>query len=193
MPMKAPSDFLIRAKGKSAPSARFAAISASHLRPSASVYGCGTRLRFLATRKLPISGTKAEISAVSGGRSRSRVVSRTRFMALPDEAKQKGRWRTISLAYSMGRHLAACLFSRLFRCFRHRDDRNIGTALQSLPVLDLASNFGEQGVVLSHCDIAASMNFGAALPHQDIPGKDEFSAVTLDAQTLTVGIAAVTR
>src|SRR5690349_18881060 len=84
-------------------------------------------------------------------------------------------------------------FSRLFRCFRHRDDRNIGTALQTLPVLDLASNFGEQGVVLSHCDIAASMNFGAALPHQDIPGKDEFSAITLDAQTLTVGIATVTR
>src|SRR6185436_3796946 len=89
--------------------------------------------------------------------------------------------------------LAASCPSRLFRCFAHRHDRHEGAPLQALAIHDLAADRGEQGVVLAHRDIGAGMNFGAALPHQDVAGKHDFAAVALDAETLTVGVTSVAR
>src|SRR5579884_842611 len=88
-----------------------------------------------------------------------------------------------------GSRFPGCLFRRV----RRRNNRNIGPPLQSLPVLDPASDFGEQGMVLSHGDIAAGMNFCAALPHEDISGQHDFPAVPFDAETLTVGVTSVSR
>jgi hypothetical protein len=44
----------------------------------------------------------------------------------------------------------------------------------------------EQGKVAAHADVLAWVPFRTALPGQDIPGDDSFSAELLDAATLGV-------
>src|SRR5580698_3115427 len=109
---------------------------------AASEYGCGTRERFAATSKSSISGTKAGISAATGGRSSNRCVSnRYSGMAAPLARNKKGRRRTISLA-AMGRLWKAATFvaadlTRVFRQVR-ANDRYIRAPLESLAEFDIA-------------------------------------------------------
>src|SRR5579871_6291989 len=136
------------------------------------------------------------MSAARGGRKSRRSVSSKidMFPLQSAREKQKGRWRTISLAGFPGRQiLAASVSSRLFRCFAHRHDRHKSAPLHALAIHNPAADRGEQGVILAHGDVGAGMHLGAALTDKDVAGKHDFTAVALDAETLTVGVASVAR
>ena len=74
-----------------------------------------------------------------------------------------------------------------------RDDEDIGAPLKPLPVLNLPAGPGEQRMIFPHGDIGARVDFRAALPDQYIPWKDNFAAIALYAETLTMGVASVAR
>ena len=59
--------------------------------------------------------------------------------------------------------------------------------------VDAAVGKGKQGMVLAHADIGAGMNFGTALAHQDVAGKNALAAEPLHAETAPIRIAAITR
>src|SRR5258708_16788337 len=50
---------------------------------------------------------------------------------------------------------------------------------------------GEQGVILTAADIAAGVEVRSALPNDDAAGQDAAARVDLDAQPLSVALAAV--
>src|SRR6185369_768034 len=52
---------------------------------------------------------------------------------------------------------------------------------------------GEQGVVLAHADVGAGVELGAALAHDDGAGADQFTAESLHAEHLGLGIPPVSR
>ena len=51
----------------------------------------------------------------------------------------------------------------------------------------------EQRVILAHADVATRVHARAALTHDDRAGRDHLAAISLDAQHLRFGIAAVSR
>ncbi|KAG1429510.1 hypothetical protein G6F57_023128 [Rhizopus arrhizus] len=66
-----------------------------------------------------------------------------------------------------------------------RDDRNgllVQCALEA--ELNLAVDQREQGVVLAHADVHASVEASTALTHDDRTSGNQFTAEGLDAQTL---------
>ncbi len=56
-----------------------------------------------------------------------------------------------------------------------------------------AVDHGEEGIVTSDADIVSRMHLRSALAHQNAPGGDCLPAETLDAQTLSITIASITR
>src|SRR5262249_57229358 len=60
-------------------------------------------------------------------------------------------------------------------------------------VLHDAVHEGEQREVAAHADVLAGVDDGAELPHQDVAGAHELSAVALDAAPLAGRIPAVAR
>src|SRR6185503_5164883 len=94
--------------------------------------------------------------------------------------------------------LAAYVFSRLFcrdlyRRIHGRDHGHEGTALVAGLERDLTVAECKQGMVLTHADAFAGVEFGAALAHDHIAARDGFAAEQLDAQHLGIGIATVAR
>src|SRR6478672_1002150 len=57
----------------------------------------------------------------------------------------------------------------------------------------VALHQGEQRVVLAHADVGAGVELGAALAHDDGTGADEFTAESLHAEHLGLGIPPVSR
>mgnify|MGYP000199439213 CR=1 FL=1 len=65
--------------------------------------------------------------------------------------------------------------------------------LLALGELDGAGLEGEQGVVLADTDVLTRVDVGAALTDENLAGLHGLAAIALGAETLSVGIAAVTR
>lgn len=57
--------------------------------------------------------------------------------------------------------------------------------------LDDARGEGEQGVVIAHAHVDARIKLSSALADDDVARFDDFAAVLLDAESLRIGIAAV--
>ena len=57
--------------------------------------------------------------------------------------------------------------------------------------IDFAIDQGEQGPIPASADITAGDEFSAALAHDNAAGPDEFTAKSLNAQTLTDTVAPV--
>lgn len=58
--------------------------------------------------------------------------------------------------------------------------------------LDGAVRSGEQGVVAAAANVVAGVELGATLTNEDLTCADDLTAVTLHAEALGVGVAAVT-
>src|SRR5579883_1239241 len=71
--------------------------------------------------------------------------------------------------------------------------RDVGAAAAALLEGHLAIDEGEEGVVAPHADIAAGMELGAALAHQDVARHHGLAAEVLDAEPASRGVAAVAR
>ena len=69
---------------------------------------------------------------------------------------------------------------------------DVHLVLRALRELDLAVAQGEQGVVLAATDVLARMDVRAALANDDVARVHLLAAEQLHAETLRVGIAAVT-
>ena len=52
---------------------------------------------------------------------------------------------------------------------------------------------GEQGIVLADTDVLTRVDVGAALTDENLAGLHGLATIALGAETLSVGIAAVTR
>jgi hypothetical protein len=52
-------------------------------------------------------------------------------------------------------------------------------------------DLGEEGVVLPHSNIRPRVDSGPYLTNEDAPGRDLFSAIPLDAETLPPAIATI--
>src|SRR6185312_4679099 len=112
--------------------------------------------------------------------------------------KQKGRWRTISLA-CLGRHLvAAYVFSRLFcRDLRRRILRGGNHGYESATLeagleRHLTVAQGKKRMVLANAHILARPEFGAALAHDHVAAGNLLAAKQLHAQALAGRVTAVT-
>src|SRR4029079_11919185 len=66
-------------------------------------------------------------------------------------------------------------------------------AVAALAELHDAVGLGEERVVAALADVESGMPLRAALTHDDRARGDDLGAVTLDAQTLRVGVTPVTR
>src|SRR5699024_1287384 len=71
-------------------------------------------------------------------------------------------------------------------------DGNLLAILAQALELDGAVLQSEQGVVAALADVDAGMDVGAPLANQDVAGQNELTVGTLDAQTLGLGVTAVT-
>src|SRR5215831_16899550 len=81
---------------------------------------------------------------------------------------------------------------RLFcRRLRHRLNRHEYPALGFGPEFDTAVDQGKQGMIFGQADIGARMPFGAALARDDVAGENLLAAKDLQAEPLTVRVAAV--
>src|SRR6266446_4026830 len=81
---------------------------------------------------------------------------------------------------------------RLFgRSLRHRQNRYEHPALGFGTELDAAVDQREQGMVLGQADIGARVPLGAALARDDVAGEHLLAAENLQAEPLTVRVAAV--
>jgi hypothetical protein len=76
-------------------------------------------------------------------------------------------------------------------CSRHHRDE-CAPAL-AFPELDAAIHHREQRVILAHADMAAGIPARAALPDDDVAGKDVFAAKLLDPESLALRVAAIAR
>jgi hypothetical protein len=56
---------------------------------------------------------------------------------------------------------------------------------------NVAIGFGEQGVVAAQADIAAGVEFGTTLAHQDVAGCNQLAAVAFHAEAFTFRLATV--
>src|SRR5580658_2847424 len=76
-----------------------------------------------------------------------------------------------------------------------RRDHAHGLAVRGSLVgeFDLARDLGEQRVVLAHADVAAGVDGGAALAHDNAAGGDQFTAIGFHAEAFGMRIAAVSR
>src|SRR5262249_12517198 len=166
-----------------------------------------------AIRRSLTSAAMASASASRGGRSVSRAVSRTgagrprqlsgavRSSNVITRAPRNKRgepasrlpsWNPIGSAGSMGAGRPRMKVRRLFgRSLRHREYRHEDAALGFGPELDFAVGEREQRVVLGHADIGARVPLGAALARNDVAGQHLLAAENLQAEPLTVGVAAV--
>ena len=57
--------------------------------------------------------------------------------------------------------------------------------------MNIAGSSGEQSVIVTAAHIVAGVEMSAALTDDDLAGLDELTAKTLNAQTLSIRIAAV--
>src|SRR5579883_3544134 len=73
----------------------------------------------------------------------------------------------------------------------HRLHRDGGAPACARLELDMAFREGEEGVVAPHPHIVTGVEFGAALPDQDISRNDDLTAELLDPQPPAGGVAAV--
>ena len=76
------------------------------------------------------------------------------------------------------------------RCVYFR--KNVDHALCGVP-FDGTVFQGEQGMIAANADIVTRVKPGAALADDDIAGKNEFAAITFDAEALGVTVAPVFR
>ena len=84
------------------------------------------------------------------------------------------------------------LIHRLFGCsLRHRANRYEDAAFGFGAELDLAVDEREQRVVLAQADIGAGVPLGAALARDDVAGEHVLAAENLQAEALTMRVAAV--
>src|SRR4051812_3224554 len=84
------------------------------------------------------------------------------------------------------------LIRRLFgRSLGHREHRYEDPALGFGTELDATFGQRKQRVVLAQADIGAGVPFGAALARDDVAGEHLLTAENLQAEPLTVGVAAV--
>jgi len=75
-----------------------------------------------------------------------------------------------------------------------RNDAYCSTAARTLNFKkDAAIDLGKQSVILTDADIHARIKFGAALTHNNITSQNLFTGITLNAQSLRMRIATVTR
>src|SRR5690606_23272617 len=88
---------------------------------------------------------------------------------------------------------AWCRGTGLFRSFRNRVHRYVGSAVGFACKRHGAGLGRKEGMVLAHADVDARMPLGAALTDDDVAGDDGFAAELLDAEALGFGIATVTR
>ncbi len=85
------------------------------------------------------------------------------------------------------------MFLPLFSRYYHRCDGYVGSAFRFHRELHAAFTKREKRVIAPDADIAARVEFGAALTDEDLAAVDALTAKALHAETLTGAIATVAR
>ena len=84
-------------------------------------------------------------------------------------------------------------YPMLFGRLRHNLDRAELSAKLAVVEHDATIDEREQGMVLAHAHVAARIEFGPALTHEDVAGNGFLPAELLDAEATTGRITTVTR
>src|ERR1700730_9970709 len=128
---------------------------------------------------------------LSGALRSSNVIARAPRKRRGEPASRLPSWYPCGTAGSMGAGRPRKSTILLGHSLRHRQNRYEHPALGFGTELDATVDQREQGMVLAQAYIGARVPLGAGLARDDVAGKSVLAAENLQAEPLTVRVAAV--